>query len=81
MKPTAVAGAGGVRVEIAVVSGADGGQVSLPPTWPRAGEGLYAKLPAEDEDREFLADDNDEEAFSHFMVDKMGKQMTVSACG
>ncbi|PNY27335.1 Uncharacterized protein TCAP_02737, partial [Tolypocladium capitatum] len=53
---------------------------SLPPTWPKAGEGLYAKLPPEDEDRTFLEDDNDEEAFSHFMVDRFGKQMAVPVC-
>ncbi|KAJ6445946.1 ankyrin repeat domain-containing protein 28 [Purpureocillium lavendulum] len=53
---------------------------ALPPTWPRAGEGLYAKLPPENEDRRFLEDENDEEAFSHFMVDKVGKQMIVPAC-
>lgn len=46
-----------------------------PPTWPRAGEGLYAKLVPETEDRGFLADENDEEAFSHFMVDKLGRQI------
>ncbi|PFH57349.1 hypothetical protein XA68_15190 [Ophiocordyceps unilateralis] len=53
---------------------------SLPPTWPRAGQGLYAKLPPEDEERAFLIDHNDEEAFSHFMVDKLGKQVVVSVC-
>ncbi|KND86325.1 hypothetical protein TOPH_09043 [Tolypocladium ophioglossoides CBS 100239] len=53
---------------------------SLPPTWPKAGDGLYAKLPPEDEDRTFLEDDNDEESFSHFMVDKFGKQMAVPVC-
>lgn len=53
---------------------------SLPPTWPKAGEGLYAKLAPEDEDRAFLQDDNDEEAFSHFMVDRFGKQMAIAAC-
>lgn len=58
----------------------EGEEDSLPPTWPKAGEGLYAKLPPEDEDRAFLEDDNDEEAFSHFMVDKFGKQMAVPAC-
>lgn len=46
-----------------------------PPTWPKAGEGLYAKLASEINDRLFLADENDEEAFSHFMVDKMGRQI------
>jgi hypothetical protein len=45
----------------------------LPPNWPKAGEGLYAKLPPEIEDRKYLADANDGEAFSQFMVDKFGK--------
>ncbi|KAM4059798.1 PHD-finger domain-containing protein [Hirsutella rhossiliensis] len=80
MKQNAVAEAEVVSAEIAVGSAGDGGENSLPPTWPQAGQGLYAKLPPEDEDRDFLVDDNDEEAFSHFMVDKMGKQMVVSVC-
>ncbi|KAM0462978.1 hypothetical protein ACHAPV_003103 [Trichoderma viride] len=50
---------------------------ALPPMWPKAGEGLYAKLSPEDEDRAFLLDDNDEEAFSHFGVDKFGKQIAI----
>ncbi|KAH8131773.1 hypothetical protein LI328DRAFT_138380 [Trichoderma asperelloides] len=50
---------------------------SLPPMWPKTGEGLYAKLSPEDEDRAFLLDDNDEEAFSHFGVDKFGKQIAI----
>ena len=50
---------------------------SLPPMWPKAGEGLYAKLFPEDEDRAFLLDENDEEAFSHFGVDKFGKQIAI----
>lgn len=52
---------------------------SLPPTWPRAGNGLYAKLRPEHEDRAFLLDENDDEAFSHFRVDKSGKQVALSA--
>jgi hypothetical protein len=52
---------------------------SLPPTWHKAGEGLYAKLVPEVEDRSFLVDDNDEEAFSHFMVDGSGKQIIEAA--
>lgn len=48
---------------------------AMPPTWPKAGEGLYAKLVPEVEDRLFLADENDEEAFSHFMVDRQGRQI------
>ncbi|KAF5125589.1 hypothetical protein E5D57_010277 [Metarhizium anisopliae] len=52
----------------------------LPSTWPKAGQGLYSKLPPETEDRTFLADDNDDESFSHFMVDNLGKPMIVSTC-
>ncbi|EFY90945.1 hypothetical protein J3459_007350 [Metarhizium acridum] len=52
----------------------------LPSTWPKAGEGLYSKLPPETEDRTFLVDDNDDESFSHFMVDSLGKPMIVSTC-
>ncbi|KAL7803591.1 hypothetical protein V8C44DRAFT_271627 [Trichoderma aethiopicum] len=52
-------------------------QDALPPLWPKAGEGLYAKLHPEDEDRAFLLDENDEEAFSHFGVDKFGKQISI----
>lgn len=48
---------------------------ALPPTWPKSGQGLYAKLVPEFEDRLFLADDNDEEAFSQFMVNRAGKQI------
>ncbi|OHW93475.1 PHD-finger domain-containing protein [Colletotrichum incanum] len=47
---------------------------ALPESWPKAGHGLYAKLKPEREDP-LLFDDNDEEAFSHFMVDKEGKQI------
>ncbi|KAI8684232.1 hypothetical protein NCS57_00089100 [Fusarium keratoplasticum] len=47
----------------------------LPPTWAKAGEGLYAKLPPETEDRSLLMDENDEESFSHFSVDGFGKQI------
>jgi hypothetical protein len=47
----------------------------LPPTWARAGEGLYAKLAPETEDRSLLMDENDEESFSHFSVDGFGKQI------
>lgn len=81
-KPIAVAATDMAGHEGAVKSRADGGvEKSLPSTWPSAGQGLYTKLPPEVEDGEFLEDDNDEEAFSHFMVDKVGRQMLVSACG
>lgn len=48
---------------------------ALPPTWARAGEGLYSKLLPETEDRSILVDDNDEESFSHFLVDGAGRQI------
>ncbi|KAM0427538.1 hypothetical protein ACHAPT_007498 [Fusarium lateritium] len=47
----------------------------LPPTWAKAGEGLYSKLLPETEDRSLLMDENDEESFSHFSVDGFGKQI------
>ncbi|KAF4581043.1 hypothetical protein GQ602_007180 [Ophiocordyceps camponoti-floridani] len=53
---------------------------SLPTTWPRAGQGLYAKLASEKEDGALLVDDDDEEAFSHFLVDEFGKQVFVASC-
>lgn len=53
----------------------------LPPTWPKAGEGLYAQLPFEDRDTLYLAGDGDDEAFSHFMVDGLGNLTTLAACG
>ena len=52
----------------------------MPPTWAKANEGLYAKIPPETEDRGFLLDENDEESFSHFLVDNFGKQI-VEAVG
>lgn len=52
----------------------------LPPSWPEAGKGLYSELPPETEDRRFLADDDDDESFSQFMVDRFGKPVIVSAC-
>ncbi|GJC92696.1 PHD-finger domain-containing protein [Colletotrichum higginsianum] len=53
---------------------------ALPESWPKAGHGLYAKLKPEKEDP-FLLDDNDEEAFSHFMVDPRGKQIMEPLVG
>ncbi|KAL2212342.1 hypothetical protein CC79DRAFT_367588 [Sarocladium strictum] len=47
----------------------------LPPTWKPAGQGMYALLPLETDDRSFMTDANDEESFSHFMVDKSGHQI------
>ncbi|OLN88293.1 hypothetical protein CCHL11_00190 [Colletotrichum chlorophyti] len=46
----------------------------LPESWPKPGHGLYARLKPEKDDP-VLYDNNDEEAFSHFMVDKQGKQI------
>ncbi|PHH80527.1 hypothetical protein CDD82_1695 [Ophiocordyceps australis] len=57
-------------------------QDSLPPTWPKAGEGLYSGLLSPDNDPgAFMVDQDDEEAFSHFMVEEVGKQMVITACG
>ncbi|OAR00951.1 hypothetical protein LLEC1_01680 [Akanthomyces lecanii] len=53
----------------------------LPPTWRKAGEGLYAMLPPEDENTLYLADEGDDEAFNHFMVDALGNLTALSACG
>lgn len=47
----------------------------LPPTWARANEGSYSLLSPETEDKLLLVDENDEESFSHFMVDGFGKQI------
>ncbi|KAJ4137589.1 hypothetical protein NW768_003177 [Fusarium equiseti] len=47
----------------------------LPATWAKAGEGMYSKLPLETEDRSLLKDENDEESFSHFFVDRAGRQI------
>lgn len=48
----------------------------LPATWMRANEGMYSKLAADVDDGSLLVDENDEESFSHFMVDGLGKQVT-----
>ncbi|KAH6997955.1 hypothetical protein BKA56DRAFT_566511 [Ilyonectria sp. MPI-CAGE-AT-0026] len=54
----------------------------LPPTWAKANEGLYAKLLLPDtEDNGFLLDENDEESFSHFLVDSFGKQIVEAVGG
>ncbi|ATY66776.1 hypothetical protein A9K55_000958 [Cordyceps militaris] len=53
----------------------------LPPTWRKAGEGLYATLPPEDQDTMYLADEGDNEAFNHFMVDGHGNLTAFLACG
>ena len=51
----------------------------MPSTWPKAGEGLYAKLAPETDDRSCLMDDGDGESFSQFMVDRAGKP--IAMCG
>ncbi|KNA94376.1 hypothetical protein FOXG_00448 [Fusarium oxysporum f. sp. lycopersici 4287] len=47
----------------------------LPPTWAKAGQGLYSQLLPDTEDRSLLMDENDEESFSHFLVDGAGRQI------
>ncbi|KAF4470362.1 hypothetical protein FALBO_2737 [Fusarium albosuccineum] len=64
---------------IEVVTTAQEDQDVLPETWAKAGEGLYSKLPPETEDRGLLMDENDEESFSHFLVDGFGKQIVEPA--
>lgn len=39
----------------------------LPPLWPKVGHGLYAQLGPEEKDA-WMYDDDDGEAFSHWMV-------------
>ncbi|KAF4983254.1 hypothetical protein FZEAL_1292 [Fusarium zealandicum] len=63
------------RVIEVITSAPEEDEDVLPPTWAKADEGLYSKLPPEVEDREFLLDENDEESFSHFLVDGFGKQI------
>ncbi|KAL2758794.1 hypothetical protein ACRALDRAFT_1061894 [Sodiomyces alcalophilus JCM 7366] len=52
----------------------------LPQAWPKPGHGLYATLPPERDDTT-LRDDNDEEAFSGFFVDRMGRQVIEPISG
>ncbi|KAK1625489.1 hypothetical protein BDP81DRAFT_452940 [Colletotrichum phormii] len=59
---------------------AEDAEDALPDSWPKAGHGLYARLGPEKDDP-MMYDDNDEEAFSHFMVDKFGKQITEPIAG
>lgn len=42
------------------------------PPYPKAGNGLMSKLGPDDADMEWLADDNDFEAFSHSVFDNIG---------
>ncbi|OIW31647.1 hypothetical protein CONLIGDRAFT_629310 [Coniochaeta ligniaria NRRL 30616] len=46
----------------------------LEPPWPKSGYGLYSLLPPEDDD-EYLADENDFEAFSVIVYDEKGKKI------
>lgn len=46
----------------------------LEPPWPKPGHGLYNLLPPEDDD-DFLADDNDFEAFSVIVYDEKGRKV------
>lgn len=59
---------------------AEDSEDALPESWPKAGHGLYQRLKSERDDP-MLYDDNDEEAFSHFMVDKYGKQIMEPLAG
>ncbi|KAK0619988.1 hypothetical protein B0T14DRAFT_221851 [Immersiella caudata] len=43
--------------------------------WPRAGRGLYSKLPPDTEDAERLVDDDDYEAFSVIVYDERGRKV------
>jgi len=60
-------------------TGNDGGdsRESTPPSppYPKAGQGLMAKLPADEDDIEWLVDDNDFGAFSHSVYDEDGGKM------
>ncbi|KAM3459509.1 hypothetical protein MY5147_004633 [Beauveria neobassiana] len=76
---TEAAAAAGKMVVLQEVESED--EELLPPTWPRAGEGLYAALPPEDQDTLYLADEGDDEAFSHFIVDGLGNLTALAACG
>ncbi|KAH7163146.1 hypothetical protein B0J13DRAFT_518385 [Dactylonectria estremocensis] len=54
----------------------------LPPTWAKADKGMYAELLLPDtEDTSLLLDENDEESFSHFLVDNLGKQIVEAVGG
>ncbi|KAI5466312.1 hypothetical protein BGZ63DRAFT_400700 [Mariannaea sp. PMI_226] len=61
---------------IEVITDAPGVDVDvLPLTWLKAGMGMYSGLAPDTEDRRLLMDENDEESFSHFMVDNLGNQI------
>jgi succinate--hydroxymethylglutarate CoA-transferase len=42
------------------------------PPYPKPGHGLMARLPADEEDIEWLVDNNDFEAFNHVVYDDQG---------
>jgi hypothetical protein len=47
----------------------------LDPPWPKAGNGLYSRLPPEDADAERLVDDDDFEAISVIVYDETGRKI------
>lgn len=53
----------------------DEGFDPLAPLWPRAGMGLYRRLPPDTEDDERLVDDADFEAFSVIVYDDRGRKV------
>lgn len=54
----------------------------LPPEWPRAGAGMYAQLPPEDEGPDgWMVDERDDFAFNHFLLDSHGRQVLPPAEG
>lgn len=52
-----------------------------PPTWPKPGHGLYAKLPPEDEDRSYLDDEDSNVAFAHFDKEQLLSMKSIIARG
>ncbi|KZZ96064.1 hypothetical protein AAL_04360 [Moelleriella libera RCEF 2490] len=75
-QPDAVlAGSGGEDEKPFIVEAA-----TLPPTWPKAGAGMYATLPRESEDAALLTDDKDGASFSQFLVGALGKPVVLAAC-
>jgi len=45
------------------------------PPYPKAGNGLMAKLGPDEDDIEWLVDSNDFDAFSHVVYDQNGEKM------
>jgi hypothetical protein len=60
------------QASIGGVDEGDDSRESTPasPPYPKAGNGLMAKLGPDDEDMEWLVDENDFEAFSHVVYDE-----------